>query len=286
MSSRLKIKVHMVTGGTSISNDILQMKEPGQLLVATAGRLLDLTRRRTCDLSKCHMLVLDEADKMLTVDSQPLIEELIHFCSKDLQIMLFSATFPVSVKAFSDRFMQGAHEVNLMEELTLIGVTQYYAYVEERLKVACLDALFSKLNINQAMIFCNSVPRVVLLARKITEMGQSCFYVHAQMPMIHRNKVFHDFKSGVARVLVCSDLLSRGIDIPSVNVVINFDMPRTSETYLHRIGRTARFGHLGVAINMITNDDKKNMYQIEKELGTEIKPIPSVIDPSLYPTTG
>lgn len=98
----------------------------------------------------------------------------------------------------------------------------------------------------------------------------------------HRNRVFHDFRNGVCRNLVCSDLLTRGIDIQAVNVVINFDFPKNSETYLHRIGRSGRFGHLGLAINLVTYEDRFNLYRIEQELGTEIQPIPQIIDKGLY----
>eukprot|EP01068_Selenidium_serpulae_P014088 Selendium_serpulae@DN6051_c0_g1_i4.p1 len=169
-----------------------------------------------------------------------------------------------------------------MDELTLKGVTQYYAFVEERQKVHCLNTLFSRLQINQAIIFCNSVTRVELLAKKITELGFSCFFIHARMMQPNRNRVFHDFRNGVCRCLVSSDLFTRGIDIESVNVVINFDFPKNSETYLHRIGRSGRFGHLGLAINLITFDDRFNLYRIEQELGTEIQPIPAQIEASVY----
>merc|ERR1712036_47548 len=117
--------------------------------------------------------------------------------------------------------------------------TQYYAFVQERQKAHCLNTLFSKLQINQSIIFCNSTQRVELLAKKITELGYSCFYIHAKMVQQNRNRVSYD-------------LFTRGIDIPSVNVVINFDFPKNAETYLHRIGRSGRFGHLGLAINLIT----------------------------------
>ena len=102
----------------------------------------------------------------------------------------------------------------------------------------------------------------------------------------HRNRVFHDFRNGVCRNLVCSDLLTRGIDIQAVNVVINFDFPKNSETYLHRIGRSGRFGHLGLAINLVTYEDRFNLYKIEQELGTEIQPIPQQIDRGLYVAPG
>ena len=178
--------------------------------------------------------------------------------------------------------MKLPYEINLMDELTLRGITQYYAFVEEKEKVHCLNTLFSKLQINQSIIFCNSTNRVELLAKKITELGYSCFYSHARMLQNHRNRVFHDFRNGVCRNLVCSDLLTRGIDIQAVNIVINFDFPKNAETYLHRIGRSGRFGHLGLAINLINWDDRFNLYKIEQELGTEIQPIPQAIDKKLY----
>ena len=124
--------------------------------------------------------------------------------------------------------------------------------------------------------------RVELLAKKITELGFSCFYIHARMDQADRNRVFHEFRRGGTRHLVSSDLFTRGIDIQSVNVVINFDFPKNAETYLHRIGRSGRFGHLGLAINLITYDDRHNLYRVEQELGTVINPIPPAIDRSLY----
>ena len=181
-----------------------------------------------------------------------------------------------------DQHLTKPYEINLMDELTLRGISQFYAFVEEKQKLHCLNTLFSKLQINQAIIFCNSTNRVELLAKKITELGYSCYYSHAKMPQHARNKVFHEFRQGKVRVLVCSDLLTRGIDIQAVNVVINFDFPKTAETYLHRIGRSGRFGHLGLAINLMSWNDRYNLYKIEQELGTEIKPIPATIDKSLY----
>jgi ATP-dependent RNA helicase DDX6/DHH1 len=178
--------------------------------------------------------------------------------------------------------MNDPYEINLMDELTLRGITQYYCFVEEKQKVHCLNTLFSKLQINQSIIFCNSTNRVELLAKKITELGYSCFYSHAKMLQHNRNRVFHDFRNGVCRNLVCSDLLTRGIDIQAVNVVINFDFPKNAETYLHRIGRSGRYGHLGVAINLINWEDRFNLYKIEQELGTEIAAIPQSIDKKLY----
>uniref|UniRef100_A0A0D6QXJ3 RNA helicase n=2 Tax=Spermatophyta TaxID=58024 RepID=A0A0D6QXJ3_ARACU len=282
LAKHLQIQIMVTTGGTSLKDDIMRLYQTVHLLVGTPGRVLDLARKGVCNLKDCTMLVMDEADKLLSQEFQPLVEHLITFLPENRQILLYSATFPVTVKSFKDKFLRKPYVINLMDELTLKGITQYYAFVEERQKVHCLNTLFSKLQINQSIIFCNSVNRVELLAKKITELGYSCFYIHAKMLQSHRNRVFHDFRNGACRNLVCSDLFTRGIDIQAVNVVINFDFPKTSETYLHRVGRSGRFGHLGLAVNLITYEDRFNLYKIEQELGTEIQQIPPQIDQAVY----
>lgn len=282
LGKHMGVQVMVSTGGTSLRDDIVRLGATVHVVVATPGRVLDLAEKGICKLNQCNIAVMDEADKLLSIEFQPVIEKLLSFLPNNRQICLYSATFPVTVKQFKEKFLKKPYIINLMEELTLKGITQYYAFVEERQKVHCLNTLFSKLSINQSIIFCNSVHRVELLAKKITELGYSCFYIHAKMLQSHRNRVFHDFRNGNCRNLVCSDLFTRGIDIQAVNVVINFDFPKNSETYLHRVGRSGRFGHLGLAINLITYEDRFNLYRIEQELGTEIKPIPPTIEKSLY----
>ncbi|KAF2099992.1 ATP-dependent RNA helicase DHH1 [Rhizodiscina lignyota] len=282
LGKHLGLNVMVSTGGTGLKDDIIRLSETVHIIVGTPGRILDLASKQVADLSGCQTFVMDEADKLLSPEFTPSVEQLLAFHPKDRQVMLFSATFPISVKSFKDQHMKTPYEINLMDELTLRGITQYYAFVEEKQKVHCLNTLFNKLQINQSIIFCNSTNRVELLAKKITELGYSCFYSHARMMQHARNRVFHDFRNGVCRNLVCSDLLTRGIDIQAVNVVINFDFPKNAETYLHRIGRSGRFGHLGLAINLINWEDRFNLYRIEQELGTEIQPIPQVIEKKLY----
>mmetsp|Transcript_19462 Transcript_19462/g.46962 ORF Transcript_19462/g.46962 Transcript_19462/m.46962 type:complete len:480 (-) Transcript_19462:230-1669(-) len=282
LGKHMDIQCMVSTGGTLLREDIMRLYNTVHVLVATPGRILDLANKAVADLSECRMCVMDEADKLLSPEFQPIVEELINLLPKDRQLLMYSATYPITIRDFHEKYMADAHIINLMDELTLRGITQYYAFVEERQKVHCLNTLFSKLNINQAIIFCYSVTRVELLAKKITELGFSCFYIHARMQQAHRNRVFHDFRQGACRCLVSSDLFTRGIDIQSVNVVINFDFPKNAETYLHRIGRSGRFGHLGLAINLVTYDDRFNLYRVEQELKTEIQPIPPEIPASLY----
>uniref|UniRef100_A0A673KIG8 RNA helicase n=1 Tax=Sinocyclocheilus rhinocerous TaxID=307959 RepID=A0A673KIG8_9TELE len=266
------VKVMATTGGTNLRDDIMRLDETVHVIIATPGRILDLMKKGVAKVDKAQMIVMDEADKLLSQDFVVLIEDIISFLPKNRQVLLYSATFPTSVQKFMTKHLQKPYEINLMDELTL----------KERQKVHCLNTLFSRLQINQSIIFCNSTQRVELLAKKITQLGYSCFYIHAKMMQEYRNRVFHDFRNGLCRNLVCTDLFTRGIDIQAVNVVINFDFPKNAETYLHRIGRSGRYGHLGLAINLITSEDRFNLKGIEDQLMTDIKPIPSSIDKSLY----
>jgi len=282
LAKHTDIRIMVTTGGTDLKDDIMRIFGKVHVVIATPGRVLDLMEKKIAVMDRCKVLVLDEADKLLSQDFMGMLDRIISFLPSKRQILLYSATFPITVEDFMRKHIDNPYEINLMEELTLKGVTQYYAFVQERQKVHCLNTLFSKLQINQSIIFCNSTQRVELLAKKITELGYSCYYIHARMQQTHRNRVFHDFRNGLCRNLVCSDLFTRGIDIQAVNVVINFDFPKMAETYLHRIGRSGRFGHLGIAINLITYEDRFALHRIENELSTEIKPIPKVIDKALY----
>ena len=275
LGKHLGAQVMVTTGGTSLKDDIMRLHQTVHVVVATPGRLVDLAGKGVAKLSNVTMLAMDEADKLLAPEFEPVIAQVIDFCAKNRQILLYSATFPVTVKSFKDKWLRKPYVINLMEELTLKGITQYYAFVEERQKVHCLNTLFSKLQINQSMIFCNSVNRVELLARKITELGYSCFYIHAKMQQGDRNKVFHDFRAGSCRNLVSSDLFTRGIDIQSVNVVINFDFPGSPTSYIHRIGRSGRAGRPGAAITFFTEEDAqrgdlKPIANVMKNSGCEV----------------
>ena len=281
----LNVQCMVSTGGTSLKEDILRLKNgdsPVHVVVGTPSRVSNLVSKRVLNLENCGILVLDEADKLLSQDFKGFVIDIIKYLPRERQIMLFSATFPSDVRDFKDKYLKQPVLLNLMEELTLFGITQYYTYIEEKLKLQCLHTLFQKLEINQAIIFCNTAKRVEILSKKIIEMGFSCYYIHAGLEQNERNRIYHDFRNNACRCLVSSDLMTRGIDIPNVNVVINFDFPKSAETYLHRIGRSGRFGHLGIAISFITDDDLQNYYSIKKELDTEIDAMPQNIDRTKY----
>merc|ERR1719427_1581858 len=176
VSKHLGIKVMVTTGGTNLKDDIMRIYEKVHLVVATPGRILDLMEKQVANVSKCRMLVLDEADKLLSQDFKGMLDSInrvISHLPPSRQILLYSAPFPLTVETFMRKHLREPYEINLMDELTLKGITQYYAFVQERQKVHCLNTLFSKLQINQSIIFCNSTQRVELLAKKITELGYS-----------------------------------------------------------------------------------------------------------------
>jgi ATP-dependent RNA helicase DDX6/DHH1 len=211
LGKHMKARVMVTTGGTSLRDDIMRLDETVHVIVATPGRILDLIEKKVADVTQCQILVLDEADKLLSMDyHQRTLERIITQIPSSRQVFLFSATFPISIKGFMEKYMKNPYKINLMDELTLKGVTQYYAYLEERQKVHCLNTLFSKLQINQSIIFCNSVQRVELLAKKITQLGYSCFFMHSKMAQNHRNRVFHDFRNGECRNLVCTGQMQWG----------------------------------------------------------------------------
>ena len=169
IGKHLGVQCMVTTGGTSLKDDIMRLYNTIHIIVATPGRILDLASKKVANLSETRTIIMDEADKLLSREFQPVLEQIIGLCHKEHQICLFSATFPVTVKTFCNKFVPNAYSINLMDELTLKGITQYYAFVDERQKVHCLNTLFKKLEINQSIIFCNSVNRVELLAKKITE---------------------------------------------------------------------------------------------------------------------
>nr|UXY87702.1 RNA helicase [Cryptomonas curvata] len=276
------LEVMVTTGGTSLQNDIIRMCQKIHVLIGTPGRILDLLKKGISDLKLCKILILDEADKLLSCEFTGIIENISkNYMVSNKQTILLSATFPHCIKKFKNSIMNNPYEINLMKELTLIGILQYYAFLEESKKIHCINALFKKIQIRQSIIFCNSVNRVELLAKRISQLGHSCYYIHAKMPQSHRNRIFHEFRTGKCRNLVSSDLFTRGIDIQAINLVVNFDLPKSSETYLHRIGRSGRFGNQGIAVSFVTIEDKIDLYRIERELGTEILPIPAFIETNL-----
>lgn len=176
-----KIECMVSTGGTQVREDYYRLTQTVHVIVATPGRILDLASKGEAKLDACDLLVLDEVDKLLSDDFKDIVEQIIDLMKPKKQILMFSATYPVQIRDFQQKYVPDPKFIRLTDELTLKGLTQYYAYLEEKEKLHCLNTLFSKLDISQAIIFCNSAKRVELLARKISQLGYSCFFIHSRM---------------------------------------------------------------------------------------------------------
>ncbi|OAG31255.1 ATP-dependent RNA helicase DDX6/DHH1 [Nematocida displodere] len=278
----LRLKMLPLYGGVSPKDDIIRLKEGGtHIIVGTPGRVLDFIEQKIISLKHCKYLICDEADKLLGTGFKEVLYSITEKLPPQRQIEMFSATFPCMVQDYVGKYMDDPVKINLMSELTLRGVKQYYAYVKKTDKLHCLKTLLSNLDVNQCFIFCNAITTVERLAKRIADLGFTTYFIHSKMKQEDRNMVFHNFSTkGQCKILVATDLVTRGIDVPSVNVVINFDLPRSTESYLHRIGRSGRFGTKGVAINMVTPEDAEKLREIEEELDVELIPFSQVLHPT------
>ncbi|KAI5187555.1 ATP-dependent RNA helicase DDX6/DHH1 [Nematocida homosporus] len=268
-----KLKMFPLYGGVSAKDDVIRLKNGAHVIVGTPGRVLDFVSQGVICLDQCRLLVCDEADKLLGREFCEVLCQISEMLPAKRQIEMYSATFPHTVQEYIDGYMQNPVKINLMKELALKGVKHYYAYVKPADKLHCLKTLLNRIDLNQCFIFCNSINTVEKLAKRITELGFVSYFIHSRMKQEDRNLVFHNFSTkGECRILVSTDLVTRGIDVPSVNVVINFDLPWSTESYLHRIGRSGRFGTEGMAINMVTPGEADKIAGIEADLGIEVQP--------------
>ncbi|ADM12293.1 ATP-dependent RNA helicase [Encephalitozoon intestinalis ATCC 50506] len=262
-----------IVGGTNMQDDIIRVSNGVHVMVGTPGRIVDLIEKKIGVLSKKIILVFDEADKLLDVTFGETVTRLLDILPRERHILLYSATFPYFVTGFIKRYMRDPLCLNLMKELVPVGVKQFYTIVKPSEKLLCLRSLLLKLKINQCVIFCNNIKTVELLAMKVTEIGIPSYFIHSKMTQEDRNIVFHNFLKGKCKILVATDLITRGVDVPNTNYVINFDIPKSPESYLHRIGRAGRFGTPGVAISLVTTEEKEMLADIEVKLGKEVSPL-------------
>jgi translation initiation factor 4A len=277
----MKVKCHVCVGGTSVKDDIVRLREGQHVVVGTPGRVLSMVQQRhlrTCDL---QCFILDEADEMLSCGFRDQVYDIFQNLPSDVQVCLFSATMPPEVLEMTNKFMRDAVRILVKrDELTLEGIRQYYIAIEkEEWKLDTLCDLYETLTITQAIIYCNTRRKVDTLRDEMLKRDFTVSTMHADMNQDERNLVMREFRSGSSRVLISTDLLARGIDVQQVSLVINYDLPQNLENYLHRIGRSGRYGRKGVAINFVTNYDLRAMKDIEKFYHTQIEEMPmNIVD--------
>jgi len=273
-----KIKVQLLVGGTSVDGDRAKLDEdPPHIIVGTPGRVHDMIRRKYLKTDKIDLIILDEADEMLSAGFKDQIYKIFQYMHNDIQIGLFSATVPESLEQLTTRFMRNPIKILVKaEQLTLQGIAQYYIRLDsDEHKYATIKDLFDGLTISQAIIYCNSTRRVDDLEEAMIQDNFPVKKIHGKMDEDERKATHQDFKNGGCRVLITSDLFARGIDIQQVSVVINFDVPKSEHTYLHRIGRSGRWGRKGIAINFITRHDGAKLKHFEDFYSTQISEMPS-----------
>jgi translation initiation factor 4A len=269
--------------GKSIQSDIQKIDMGQHVIVGTPGRVNDMIiNRGILRVHDLKMFVLDEADEMLSKGFLDQIKEIFRFIvdrKKDIQTILLSATMPSEVLQVTQAFMDNPAIILVKKEaLTLEGIKQYYVNVDrEEFKLECLFDLYETLSITQAVIFCNTRRKVDMLCDKMGAKNFTVSPLHGDMDQKERELIMREFRSGSSRVLATTDLLARGIDVQQVSLVINFDLPSNRENYIHRIGRGGRFGRKGAAINLITEDDKRQLADIQQFYNTTIGEMPANI---------
>lgn len=275
----LNVNIHACIGGTNVRDDQRKLESGVQVVVGTPGRISDLIDRKVLRTDKIKMFVLDEADEMLSRGFRDQIEQIISGTPNDAQVVLLSATMPSDVLDVTKLFMRDPITILIKkEELTLEGIRQFYIKIErEDWKFETLCDLYDTVNITQAVIFCNTRRKVEELTRQMVEKKFTVSCMHGDMDQSERDLIMREFRSGSSRVLISTDLLARGIDVQQVSVVINYDLPGNRENYIHRIGRSGRFGRKGVAINFATDQDYRILKEIESYYNTEIKEMPKTI---------
>ena len=276
ISSFLKVTVNLCVGGTQIRENIDDLLKQPQIVIGTPGRVLDMINKKALNTRNLRILVVDEADEMLSKIFLTQIYDIFRFLPNNIQVALFSATMTPDFFELTKKFMRDPIKILVKnDELTLEGIKQYFINVEKNdFKFDTLCDLYDRFSIFQSIIYCNSRKIVEELFYRLQQENFSVQAIHGDMRQEDRNKIMNDFRSGANRVLLSTDLLSRGIDVQQVSIVINYDIPFNIESYLHRIGRSGRFGRKGTAINFVTYYDIRKLHDIEQFYSTQIEEMP------------
>ncbi|KAH9257070.1 ATP-dependent RNA helicase eIF4A [Batrachochytrium salamandrivorans] len=279
MGDYMKARVYACVGGTAVRDDIRNLQEGVHVVVGTPGRVYDMINRKALRMEHVALFILDEADEMLSRGFKEQIYALFQHLPDKVQVALFSATMPSDVLDVTVRFMRDPIRILVKrDELTLEGIKQFFVAVErEDWKFGTLCDLYESLTIIQAIIYCNTRRKVDWLTEKMVAKDFAVSAMHGEMDQRQRDIIMREFRSGTSRVLITTDLLARGIDVQQVSLVINYDLPSNRENYIHRIGRSGRFGRKGVAINFITQTDVRYLHDIESFYHTQIEEMPSDI---------
>lgn len=274
----LKVKVLCCIGGKNVDEDIKSLNLGVHIVSGTPGRVYDMIIRKTLKTKSIKMLILDEADQMLTNEFKKQVYDIYRYLGTSTQNVIVSATLPNEVLDLASKFMN-KNTIKLLvkrDELTLDGIKQFFVRVErEEYKFSTLCDLYDSITITQAVIFCNTKKGVEKLSKLMIEQHFTVSMMHGDMKQKERDAIMRSFREGKSRVLIATDIWGRGIDVQQVSLVVNYDLPTNRENYIHRIGRSGRHGRKGVAINFVKEgDDIKTLRDIEQYYSTQIDEMP------------
>ena len=272
----LNVQVHACIGGKNLSEDIRKLDHGVHMVSGTPGRVFDMIQRRHLRTRSIKILIFDEADEMLNLGFKEQVYDIYRYLPHATQCIIVSATLPQEILEMTTKFMNDAIKILVKrDELTLEGIKQFFVAVEkEEWKFDTLCDLYDTLTITQAVIFCNTRKKVEWLTQKMREANFTVCCMHGDMNQKERDKIMFEFRSGNSRVLIATDIWGRGLDVQQVSLVINYDLPTNRELYIHRIGRSGRFGRKGVAINFVKNEDIRILRDIEQYYSTQIDEMP------------
>eukprot|EP00276_Gloeochaete_wittrockiana_P013676 CAMPEP_0184331144 /NCGR_PEP_ID=MMETSP1089-20130417/448_1 /TAXON_ID=38269 ORGANISM="Gloeochaete wittrockiana, Strain SAG46.84" /NCGR_SAMPLE_ID=MMETSP1089 /ASSEMBLY_ACC=CAM_ASM_000445 /LENGTH=392 /DNA_ID=CAMNT_0026653855 /DNA_START=65 /DNA_END=1243 /DNA_ORIENTATION=+ len=275
----LGVRCHSCIGGTRVRDDVDKLQAGVHIVVGTPGRVFDMITRRYLNPKFIKVFILDEADEMLSRGFKDQIYDIFTQLPTTTQIGLFSATMPGEALEMTQKFMNNPTRILVKrDELTLEGIKQFYVMIDrEEYKFDTLCDLYETLSITQSVIFCNTRRKVDELTEKMRGKDFTVSATHGETAQQERDVIMHEFRTGSSRVLITTDLLARGIDVQQVSLVINYDLPRNIENYIHRIGRSGRFGRKGVAINFVTKNDVRDLKDIADHYQTQVEEMPSNI---------
>jgi len=281
------IKSAVFYGGIPVqqNKDLLKNEKP-HIIIGTPGRVLQLADEKVLSLKGTKYFVLDECDKMLeSLDMRRDVQKIFRMTPHDKQVMMFSATLSDSIRPVCKKFMHNPLEIYITDgaKLTLHGLKQYYVQLQENEKNRKLVDLLDALEFNQVVIFVKSVNRASELNKLLQDCNFPSICIHGGMKQEERIEKYTKFKEFQARIMVATNIFGRGIDIERVNVVVNYDMAETADTYLHRVGRAGRFGTKGLAISFVSSaEDGEVLNEVQKHFVVSIPVLPDEIDASSY----
>jgi translation initiation factor 4A len=279
LSMHTDIKTYCCVGGTSVRDDINNIQNGVNIIVGTPGRIYSHIQSQIIHTEDIKLFVLDEADEMLSKGFKDQVYEIFKYMPSTIQVAVFSATMPPEILDVTNKFMCNPLKILVKnDELTLDGIKQFYIAIEkEEWKLETLMDLYQAITVTQVIIYCNTRKKVEYLSECMIARDFVVSQIHGEMDQNERNSVMTNFRTGKTRVLIATDIIARGIDVQQVSLVINYDIPKEKECYIHRIGRSGRHGRKGVSINFITRYDINKLKEIESFYSTEICEMPMTI---------